>query len=130
MVDLTGTFDPDTNQLCMRGTSEMVYPGTEININAVVCVDMTAPLAPALASTDFEATVELEPIGLVRISGPYNADNQTLCLTGETDINFPGVPTAMTATACIDFSDPMAPGISSVSFGGSVSLEPIGEIAG
>ncbi len=128
-VALNGTYDAETNELCMNGTSSLAFPGSGANFDASVCVDMTDPLTPQITSMNFDATVDLEPIGSVRITGPFDEETQTLCLTGETDINFPGVPTAMNATACVDFSDPLSPSVSSVSFGGTITLDPMGDIS-
>lgn len=129
VVELHGIYDAETSTLCMNGSSEFAFPGTETVMNATACVDLSDPTNPQLSSVDFDASVSLEPIGPIDLVGQFDSDAQTLCLSGESSIAIPGAETGLEASVCIDFTEPLSPTLSEVTFSGTTAVPPLGEFS-
>jgi hypothetical protein len=117
---LEGTYDPDSDQLCLSQTTDVDFPGTNQPLTVTACLGTNGT---ALDSLTYSTTVPIDPVGEVTLSGSYDVAGDSLCLSGLTNLN---AGLGVTATACLGDG---ATSVQSVSFQTSL-VTPIGTATG
>ena len=127
-ISLEGSYDSDAESLCMSGSTSFAFPSTSTKLEALACFNTGDDDALALDTLSFDATVEIEPVGVVHFEGDYQSDTSLLCMLGETQFTLPGSEVKMMARACLDMTTPNEPSLESLVFSGNGHFEPVGAI--
>jgi hypothetical protein len=93
---------------------------------ARACLDTSNPTSPVLNTLTFNATVAVDPVGEVALSGTY-ADGR-LCFEGESTLTLPGADAGLVVAICADMSG-STPILEEASFSGTLTADPFGDVS-